>query len=127
MGPCRVRKEQCRRCAPPLPAGTPDGDERLHLVINEVGEAFIDKGLPFADLDVVQTRLAPGMPAFRSNPSWQRTVEHVRRLQQERRLDAADMGVAKAEPAELDRYRAKQKQTHNRYIQKHQAATKRGV
>ena len=37
------------------------------------------------------------------------------------------MGVAKADPAELTRYRAKQTQTHNLYIQKRQAVTKRGV
>ena len=35
------------------------------------------KGCHFADLDVVQTRLAPGMPAFHSNPSWLRAVEHM--------------------------------------------------
>ena len=46
--PCRGHKEQCRRScesSPPLPA-PPDGDENLHLVINEVGEAFIDKWPP---------------------------------------------------------------------------------
>jgi len=37
------------------------------------------------------------------------------------------MGVVEVDPAELARYRAKQKQTHNRYIQKRQAMMNRGV
>ena len=41
-------------------------------------------------------------------------------------MDAADMGVVEVDPAELARYRAKQKQTHNRYIQKRQAMMKKG-
>jgi hypothetical protein len=41
-------------------------------------------------------------------------------------LDAADMGVVEVDPAELARYRAKQKQTHNRYIQKRQAMMNKG-
>jgi len=41
-------------------------------------------------------------------------------------LDAADMGVVEADPAELDRYRAKQRQNHNRYIQKRRAMQKNG-
>jgi hypothetical protein len=36
------------------------------------------------------------------------------------------MGVVEVDPAELARYRAKQKQTHNRYIQKRQAMMKKG-
>ncbi len=41
-------------------------------------------------------------------------------------MDAADMGVVEVDPAELARYRAKQKQTHNRYIQKRQAMMNKG-
>ena len=41
-------------------------------------------------------------------------------------MDAADMGVVEVDPAELARYQAKQKQTHNRYIQKCQAMMKKG-
>ena len=42
IGPCSGHQEQCRwrSCTAPLPASTPDGDEHLHLVINEVGEVF---------------------------------------------------------------------------------------
>ena len=36
------------------------------------------------------------------------------------------MGVVEVDPAELARYRAKQKQTHNRYIQKRQAIMNKG-
>jgi hypothetical protein len=36
------------------------------------------------------------------------------------------MGVVEVDPAELARYRAKQKQTHNRYIQKRQAMMNKG-
>ena len=58
-------------CVAPLPAGTPDGDEHLHLV-NEVGEVILDpKGRRLSDLEYVQPRLALslGMPAACSNPS----------------------------------------------------------
>ena len=68
--------------------------------------------------------------AIASSRPWgteqQKELERQERLQKERQLDAADMGVAKADPAELDRYRATQKQTHKRYTQKRQAVTKRG-
>jgi hypothetical protein len=42
IGPCSGHQEQCRwrSCTAPLPASTPDGDEHLHLVINEEGEVF---------------------------------------------------------------------------------------
>ena len=59
-------------------------------------------------------------------PEQQKELERQERLQKERKLDAADMGVVEVDPAELARYRAKQKQTHNRYIQKRQAMMKKG-
>ena len=59
-------------------------------------------------------------------PEQQKELERQERLQKERKLDAADMGVVEVDPAELARYRAKQKQTHNRYIQKRQAMMNKG-
>ena len=48
----------------------------------------------------------------------QQELKRQEGLQKERQLDAADMGAAEADPVELRRYQAKQKQTHNRYVQK---------
>ena len=62
----------------------------------------------------------------RAVPSAEQQLERQERLQEERQLDAADMGAAEADPAELIRYRAKQKQTHNRNVQKRRALTRRG-
>ena len=45
-------------------------------------------------------------------------------LQNERRLDAADMGNVTADTAELQKYRAKQKATQQRYMQKRHAKAK---
>ena len=59
-------------------------------------------------------------------PEHHKELERQERLQKERKLDAADMGVVEVDPAELARYRAKQKQTHNRYIQKRQAMMNEG-
>jgi len=59
-------------------------------------------------------------------PEQQKELQRQERLQKERKLDAADMGVVEVDPAELARYRAKQKQTHNRYIQKRQAMMNKG-
>ena len=59
----------------------------------------------------------------------QKELKRQERLQKERQLDAADMGAAEADPAELpaelNRHRAKQKQTHNRYVQKQHTLKKR--
>ena len=65
-------------------------------------------------------------PRSRRPAEQQKELTRPQRLQKERQLDAADMGAAEADPAGLDRYRAKQKQTHNRHTQKRQAVTKRG-
>ena len=66
-------------------------------------------------------------PSLLWGTAQQKELERQERLQKERPLDAADMGVTTADPAELDRYWAKRKQTHNRHVQKRQAVTKWGV
>jgi len=66
--------------------------------------------------------------AIASSSLWgaeqERELKRQEGLQKERKLDAADMGAAEADPVELRRYQAKQKQTHNRYVQKRLALTK---
>ncbi|MFM7982575.1 MAG: hypothetical protein ACKPKO_24960, partial [Candidatus Fonsibacter sp.] len=47
-----------------------------------------------------------------------REMDRQKGLQNERRLDVADMGNVTADTAELQTYRAKQKATHQRYMQK---------
>ena len=74
-------------------------------------------------------KINPNMeiPALRLwGPEQQKELKRQERLLKERKLDAADMGVVRVDPAELDRYRAKQKQTHARYIQKRQAIKNKG-
>ena len=54
----------------------------------------------------------------------EREMDRQKALQNERRLDAADMGCVTADTTELQKYRAKQKATHRRYMQKRHATAK---
>jgi hypothetical protein len=106
-GECRKRKSAAKRRQPPAVEG--------HWLSPACRPKEKTKQI---NIEIATSRLW--------GPEQQKELERQERLQKERKLDAADMGVVEADPAELDRYRAKQKQTHNRYIQKRQAMMKKG-
>lgn len=87
------------------------------------------RALALADLRTKGDRQASSAIATSRlwGPMQQKELERQKRMQAERKMDAAIMGLVEVEPATLGRYREKQQANHQRYQQRLQTIKKNGL